>query len=300
MTVTQDDALESEELLDLGSGTGQDDSEASVDLDVEDEWLGTDERQEVEKPVGGEKHRPRVSQAQAERLIVQLRAMLVTPHEIDPQRIQQALAQLAALEVDAALRPLIAPLKQMLRQALDQTELAQPEREHTADLIEEFYVGNAGLVILWPFLAHFFANLDLLEEREFKDRQAMLKAVGILQYLVTGETEFPEYWLPLNKVLCGMTWEDVYDLDFTLSEDEREACAALLEAVIAHAPILNEMSIAGLRGTFLLRQGILSARDGAWLLRVQRETYDIVLERFPWNWAWVKLPWMDDMMRVEW
>ena len=60
------------------------------------------------------------------------------------------------------------------------------------------------------------------------------------------------------------------------------------------------MSIAGFRGTFLLRQGILGQRDGAWLLRVERETYDIVLERFPWSVDWVKLPWMEAPLRVEW
>ena len=53
------------------------------------------------------------------------------------------------------------------------------------------------------------------------------------------------------------------------------------------------MSVDGFRGTFLLRQGVLSTRDGAGLLRVERETYDVVLERFPWSWEWVKLPWME-------
>jgi hypothetical protein len=70
--------------------------------------------------------------------------------------------------------------------------------------------------------------------------------------------------------------------------------------VIAHAPILHNMSLQGLRGTFLLCQGVLSARDGAWLLRVQRETYDVVLDRFPWSITWVKLPWMNTLLRVAW
>jgi hypothetical protein len=45
---------------------------------------------------------------------------------------------------------------------------------------------------------------------------------------------------------------------------------------------------------------VLSARDGAWLLRVQRETYDVVLDRFPWSITWVKLPWMNTLLRVAW
>ena len=41
------------------------------------------------------------------------------------------------------------------------------------------------------------------------------------------------------------------------------------------------MSHAGFRGSFLLRQGQLSVLDGKWLLRAERETYDLVLDRFP-------------------
>jgi len=60
------------------------------------------------------------------------------------------------------------------------------------------------------------------------------------------------------------------------------------------------MSINGFRGSFLLRQGSISAGEGSWLLRVERETYDLVLERFPWSWQWLKLPWMEYPVRVEW
>lgn len=166
---------------------------------------------------------------------------------------------------------------------------------------DELYINNAGLVILWPFLSHFFTHLDLLtENKQFKNLAAMQRAVALLQYLAIENDDFPEYWLTLNKVLCGMAITDVYHLDSPLLESEMSECSALLKAIIAQAPILRNMSESGLRGTFLLRSGILSTRDGAWLLRVERETYDIVLDRFPWSWVWVKLPWMELPLRVEW
>jgi hypothetical protein len=101
-------------------------------------------------------------------------------------------------------------------------------------------------------------------------------------------------------VLCGLALDEVFDFGDMISADEVEECTDLLTAVIAQAPILHQMSIAGFRGSFLLRQGQLSARDGNWLLRVQRETHDIVLDRFPWSVQIVKLPWMDgaDARRV--
>ena len=106
--------------------------------------------------------------------------------------------------------------------------------------------------------------------------------------------------LPLNKILCGMQINDLYEAEQVLTQTEKKACDELLDAVIKNAPILKNTSIDGFRGSFLMRQGILKQRDGAWLLRVERETHDIILDRFPWGIEWVKLPWMPLPMRVEW
>ncbi len=165
---------------------------------------------------------------------------------------------------------------------------------------DELYIDNAGLVILWPFLGRFFERLGLVTVNRFQDAAAVQRAVGLLQYLATEDPSPPEYLLPLDKVLCGMELDQVFALESPLIEAEMAECTQLLSAVIAHAPILHNMSIAGFRGTFLLRQGILGARDGAWLLQVERETYDVVLDRFPWGMEWVKLPWMTAPLRVEW
>ena len=166
--------------------------------------------------------------------------------------------------------------------------------------LDELYIANAGLVILWPFLEGFCTRLGLLAERHFIDGVAAQRAVGLLQYAATGERDFPEYLLPLNKVLCGMEPTDLFALEPPLTDEEAEECDDLLRAVIVQAPILRDMTVAGLRGSFLLRQGVLRTRDGAWLLQVERASYDVVLDRFPWSWQWVRLPWMEAPLRVEW
>ena len=56
----------------------------------------------------------------------------------------------------------------------------------------------------------------------------------------------------------------------------------------------------GLRGSFLIRKGVLGARDGAWLLRVERASYDVVLDRVPWGMSWVTRPWMEAPLCVDW
>ncbi len=165
---------------------------------------------------------------------------------------------------------------------------------------DERYVENAGLVILWPFLGHFFGHLGLLEEKRFKDPAASQRALALLQYLASEDPAPPEYLLGLNKVLCGMDPNALFDLAEPLTDAEAEECTRLLGAVIARAPVLGKMSLAGFRGSFLLRQGVLSIRDGAWLLHVERAAYDLVLDRFPWSVGWVKLPWMQAPLWVEW
>jgi contractile injection system tape measure protein len=165
---------------------------------------------------------------------------------------------------------------------------------------DEIYVENAGLVILWPFLENFFAHLDLLKAKAFKDENARQRAIGVLQYMATEEAAAPEFLVPLNKVLCGMQLDEVFDFGPPITGAEIDACTGVLTAAIHHAPILRDMSIDGFRGSFLLRRGQLSVRDGNWLLRVERETYDIVLDRFPWSTRIVRLPWMAALMTVEW
>lgn len=165
---------------------------------------------------------------------------------------------------------------------------------------EEFTVANAGLVMLWPFLSSFFRHLDLLHEHDFTDLAARQRAIGLLQVLAAGQTTFAEYQLPLNKLLCGLDMQHPFDFGPRLRKRERRECEKLLTAVIGQAPILNNMSAAGFRASFLLRGGLLSRRDGHWLLRVEAQTWDIVLSRLPWNWEWIKLPWMAAPLRVEW
>lgn len=165
---------------------------------------------------------------------------------------------------------------------------------------DAIYVYNAGLVALWPFLENFCSRLGLLQDRRFRDEAAAHRAAGLLQYVASGDESAAEYLLPLNKVLCGIALEEVFDFGAEINAEEFEECENLFAAVIQHAPILRGMSVPGFRGSFLLRKGQLGSRDGSWLLRVQRETHDVVLDRFPWSVDIVKLPWMDARLQVEW
>ncbi|AXT52373.1 hypothetical protein D1818_16560 [Aquimarina sp. BL5] len=161
-------------------------------------------------------------------------------------------------------------------------------------------IKNAGLVLFWPFLVRFFENLGLITDKTFTNATARHTAICALQYLCEGEDqELFEGALPLNKLLCGVAIEEVIS-PITLSEEEKEMAEGLLSAVIGQGPHWKNLSIDGFRTSYLCRPGSLRTRDGHWLLQVQRETHDITLEKLPWGFHTVKLPWMTEVLVVEW
>lgn len=167
--------------------------------------------------------------------------------------------------------------------------------------LDELYVEDAGLVILWPFLERFFVRAGVLgEDRRFLDEAAQLQAVALVACLATAEPAPLEFRLPLAKLLCGRPLESDFALERPLTPAQLAEADRLLAAVIDRVPALDEPSSAEFRAGFLARPGALGARDGAWLLQVERRPHDTVLDRFPWSWRWVRLPWMAAPLRVEW
>ncbi|MBK8553378.1 MAG: hypothetical protein IPL53_20870 [Ignavibacteria bacterium] len=72
------------------------------------------------------------------------------------------------------------------------------------------YIRNSGLVILHPFLPALFGNIGYLEKDEWLNEEVQQRAVALTQFMMTGNEEYPEFDLILNKILCG------YDIDKTL------------------------------------------------------------------------------------
>jgi hypothetical protein len=167
--------------------------------------------------------------------------------------------------------------------------------------LDELYVADAGLVILWPFLERFFVRTGVLgEDRRFFDEVAQLQAVALVESLATENPAPLEFHIPLAKLLCGRPVESDFVLERPLAPEQLAEGDRLLAAVIDRAPVPADLSIASFRAGFLVRPGALSTRDGTWLLQLERRQHDAVLDRFPWSWRWIKLPWMPEPLRVEW
>ncbi len=181
--------------------------------------------------------------------------------------------------------------------------LETEEKEEAVDKI--IYINNAGLVLTAPFLPHLFGTLGLLHEDDegrvhLRNIEAVSRAAHLLQYLVDGRTDAPEPLLVLNKIMCGVAPASPVEREIQLKEEEREMCEQLLTVMIGHWEAISNTSIAGLRETFLQRDGKLELTPDGWKLRVQRQTLDVLVDRIPWSISVAYNKWMPQPVYVTW
>lgn len=161
-------------------------------------------------------------------------------------------------------------------------------------------VSNAGLVLLAGFAPRLFAMVGLLEGRAFNGEEAAGRAVHLLQWLVDERLDADEHELVLNKLLCGLPTGTPVPRELLLLPNEREAAQQVLQGVIAHWSALGRTSVQGLRESFLQREGRLTRDETAWRLLVAPRAFDMLLDRLPWSYTLMKLPWMPEVLHVEW
>ncbi len=162
------------------------------------------------------------------------------------------------------------------------------------------YITNAGLVILHPFLQYLFKDLNLLKQKNFKDKTACQRAIYLLHYAATGSTRPAEYELYFNKLLCGWPVEEPIDARLRLNKRMKDEVDKMLGATLKHWSALKSTKIDGLRANFLLRNGKLEIKDLSWHLTVEHKPYDFLLNRLPWGIGMFKFPWHDTRFTVDW
>lgn len=163
-----------------------------------------------------------------------------------------------------------------------------------------YYINNAGLILLHPYLSFFFDALELREGNQFRDEAAQHRAVQLMGYLAHGEEDIPEYDLVLPKLLCGILPAEPVRRFIPLTEAEKTEANELLAAVISHWNALGNTSPDGLRGNFLLREGKLEWKEEEWQLYVTQHAYDMLLNRLPWGISVVGLSWMPWLIKTVW
>ena len=168
----------------------------------------------------------------------------------------------------------------------------------TGLLVSPLPVSNAGIVLCQSYIPVLLERLDLVDQDQFVSPETRLSAVRYLRFLVTGQCDAHD--LSLDKVLCGLPLTVSVEQDFTVSRSDAEMIQGLLESIVNYWPAIGASTIAGFRGNWLVREGILSETSECWNLIVGKRAYDVLLDSCPLPYSVVKLPWMSKPLHVEW
>jgi hypothetical protein len=173
--------------------------------------------------------------------------------------------------------------------------------EHHGGVDEPWLIDGAGLVLLWPFLETCCRRLHLLgEDRQFRGENERQRAIALFALLVDETQELSEWHLTLAKVLCGVPPDHPWILEEPLAAAELRELQDLLIAALAHAGDRLGEDPEALRRNFLQRPGLLTHQPSGWLLQVERQVGDGVLDDLPWSVQWLRLVWMAEGLQVSW
>jgi hypothetical protein len=182
----------------------------------------------------------------------------------------------------------------------EQETQKQVEQKIFEDRDEARYINNAGMVLFSPYYPQLFSMLGLTENSQFKDRNAQVKAIYLLQYVVFERTDFEEHELILNKLLVGMKTHEPIEKDIQFSQEEIQTVDSMLHGALRNWDKLKNTSLAGLREAFLQRDGKLGEQADMYFLIVEEKTYDMLLDSLPWSFNTIKYRWTEKMLQVKW
>ena len=171
---------------------------------------------------------------------------------------------------------------------------------YNVNKLNEMYINNAGVVIILPFLTSLFERLGFVNGDGFVNDVRRKEAIMIIQYIVTGAEKCYENDIPFNKILCDFPLEEPVDTNIDIVKSKFEICDELVDHVIARWSALKTITPDGFRKTFLQRDGILRNRNGAWMVHIEKESFDVLLDRLPWAISIIRLPWLKSLIYVDW
>jgi hypothetical protein len=178
----------------------------------------------------------------------------------------------------------------------DEQNESTAKQKEKAD--QDWLVEDAGVVLLHPFIQVLFAEFAISR----KDGTGLLlpdMAVQTLHYLVYGNASFQAHRLAAIRCLCGLD-ENYVVQEIDLPPELKSECDQLLSSVISHWKVLKKTSVEGLRVSFLQRMGLISNEEDHFKLKVEKQSYDLLLDHLPWSYSIVKLPWMLKPVYVQW
>ena len=201
---------------------------------------------------------------------------------------------------------------QLVRESIVRDVEAELHITDTAQVLEDavqpeyIEIPNAGLCLLAIWFPRLFDMLGLLAanadgKKDFKDIGTRIRAVFILQRLVTDEVrEYEEHELAFNRILTGCPFHVPLPKNLELTQNEIRTAESMLAGVKANWDKLKNTSIKGFQRSFIERPGRLEQREDKWVLYVENRGCDILLDSLPWSYRTIRLPWLKKKINVVW
>lgn len=171
---------------------------------------------------------------------------------------------------------------------------------------EGFYCGDAGIILLWPYLKTFFIKNNLLEGNKtpsFIDETAQLTARALLHYItgnILDENDDNSTGSVAN-ILVELTPEAVVEQTVVLSKEQCASADQLVHTLISNWVALKNMASNNFKSMFLLRNARCSMNDNGFVIEVEPRAEDILLTKYPWGLGYISLPWLGKtLIEVIW
>ncbi|WP_431166553.1 contractile injection system tape measure protein [Tenacibaculum halocynthiae] len=167
-----------------------------------------------------------------------------------------------------------------------------------ANQAKSYFVENAGLILIHPFLKQFFNSCNFLnaENKIIKP----IQAVHLLHYVATKKERQVESNLVFEKFLCNVPINHSIPRNIKLSEELKEKAEELMKAVTQNWEVLKKSSPDLIRNEFIQRVGKLDLTKDNPNITIERKVHDILLDKLPWNYSMCKLPWMKGVIFTNW
>ena len=207
-----------------------------------------------------------------------------------------ALQKKAETEKEEVMRK----IKEELKITPAEERLPAAEQEESAGYL---LTGSAGLCLISPWFPRLFDMLGYLceDKKAFKDTASKIRAVFLLQYLACPEEKkYRETELAFNRLLVALPMHIPLPERLPLTDDEKQTAESMLEGVKANWKQMSGTSVAGFRQSFIARSGTLEEQDEKWMLTVNEQAFDILLDTVPWSFRQIRFSWLKKYVEVVW
>ena len=177
------------------------------------------------------------------------------------------------------------------------------KREEQQEVPKQFFIGNAGLSLISPWLQRLFIMVGYLDNdrKAFKDTESQIRAVFLLQYLTClEEKEYQETELVFNRLLVALPMHTPLPEQLDLTDEEKRIAESLLNGVKSNWDKMRGSSMTALLLNFILRKGQLEEQEEIWTLTVEDKALDILLDSLPWFLGDIRFPWLKKYIQVNW